>query len=93
MLQDLYDSEINVRISWNWDAGIDVQLGGLPGYNESAGCVDKDTVNTIEEAEQWLKEKAIEFYPNSVFAKKYSRSLDVPGFEGTQEQLKDLKIR
>jgi hypothetical protein len=26
-LQRIYDSEINVRISWLWDGGIDVRLG------------------------------------------------------------------
>ena len=26
-LQKIYDSEINVRISWLWDGGIDVMLG------------------------------------------------------------------
>jgi len=26
-LQKIYDSEINIRISWLWDGGIDVMLG------------------------------------------------------------------
>ena len=26
-LQKIYDSEINIRISWLWDGGIDVRLG------------------------------------------------------------------
>ena len=26
-LQKIYDSEINVRISWLWDGGIDIRLG------------------------------------------------------------------
>jgi hypothetical protein len=26
-LQRIYESEINVRISWLWDGGIDVRLG------------------------------------------------------------------
>lgn len=71
MLQDLYDSEINAKISWMWDGGIDVQLGGLPGYNDDAKYDDRENVRTIAEAENWLKEKAIEYYPNSTFAKKY----------------------
>jgi len=32
-LQRIYDSEINVRISWLWDGGIDVRLGDeMNGY-------------------------------------------------------------
>ena len=32
-LQRIYDSEINVRIDWLWDGGIDVRLGDeLNGY-------------------------------------------------------------
>ena len=27
ILDDLYASEINVKISWLWDGGIDVKLG------------------------------------------------------------------
>jgi hypothetical protein len=26
-LQKIYDSEINVRIGWLWDAGINIRLG------------------------------------------------------------------
>jgi hypothetical protein len=32
-LQRIYDSEINIRISWLWDGGIDVRLGDdMNGY-------------------------------------------------------------
>ena len=32
-LQKIYDSEINIRIGWLWDGGIDVYLGdGTNGY-------------------------------------------------------------
>ena len=32
-LQRIYDSEINVRIGWLWDGGIEVQLGDdMNGY-------------------------------------------------------------
>jgi hypothetical protein len=32
-LQRIYDSEINVRISWLWDRGIDIRLGDeMNGY-------------------------------------------------------------
>jgi hypothetical protein len=33
LLTDLYDSEVNVSLSWFWDAGIDLALGDdLNGY-------------------------------------------------------------
>ena len=32
-LQRIYDSEINVRIGWLWDGGIDIRLGDeMNGY-------------------------------------------------------------
>lgn len=81
MLQDLYNSEINIKIAWFWDGGIEVHMGnGIydvydsetetrtnHGSWEAAGHV-----KTMEEAEEWLKQKAIELYPNSEFAEKYA---------------------
>ena len=38
-LQKIYDSEINVRISWLWDGGIDVRLGDdMNGYLGRREC-------------------------------------------------------
>lgn len=67
-LQAIYDSEINIGMSWNWDGGIEVRLGnGL--YNHEKNWVEKDNVKTVEEAIKWFEAKAIEVYPDSTFAK------------------------
>ena len=66
ILQDLYDSEINVVISWLWDGGIDVQLG-----DELNGCKAEGKVSTFAEAAAWLRDEACKYYPDSGFARKY----------------------
>ena len=67
MMQDLYDSEINFRIDTFWDSGFDVYLGDkLNGY------VANTNVDTWTEAVEYLRVKAIEYWPQSEFAKRYS---------------------
>jgi hypothetical protein len=39
-LQKIYDSEINVRINWFWDGGIEVHLG-----DEMNGYVAEETLS------------------------------------------------
>jgi hypothetical protein len=66
VLQALYDSEINVAISWLWDGGIDVQLGDpLNGYKAEG------KVSTFAEAAVWLRDQVCTHYPDSGFARKY----------------------
>ena len=68
VLTDLYDSAINVDISWMWDGGIDVKLGdAMTGY-EAEG-----TVYSASEIAEWLRENAVRCYPDSEFARKYSK--------------------
>lgn len=43
VLQDLYDSEINVEISWFWDGGFDVALG-----NNYCGYKANDSVEKAQ---------------------------------------------
>jgi hypothetical protein len=80
MLQDLYDSEINVKIGWFWDGGIEIHLGNgiydVYDYETSTGTNHElwqatTHVKNMSEAEEWLKNTAIKLYPNSTFAKKY----------------------
>ena len=67
VFQDLHDSEINARIDWFYDCGFNVSLGdSLNGYKARAIRL------SWEEVERWLTEKAIEHYPLSAFARKYS---------------------
>jgi hypothetical protein len=43
-LQRIYDSEINIRISWLWDGGIEVRLG-----DEMNGFLAEETVKSASE--------------------------------------------
>jgi hypothetical protein len=62
-LQKIYDSEINVRISWLWDGGIDVWLG-----DDMNGYVAEDKVASVAEIIPWLQEAIAHFYPSSTYA-------------------------
>lgn len=66
ILQDLYDSEINYVIAPFWSAGFIVKLG-----DDLNGFVASGTADTFADAVEWLLIRAIEHYPDSVFAKTY----------------------
>lgn len=66
-LQKIYDSEINVRISWLWDGGIDVWLG-----DDANGYKAQETVNSTAEIVPWLQEAIAHFYPTSTYASSLS---------------------
>src|ERR1700760_4564348 len=59
-LQQIYDSEINVRISWLWDGGIDVRLG-----DEMNGYLAEENVSSKADIVPWLQESIPHFYPRS----------------------------
>jgi hypothetical protein len=65
-LQKIYDSEINIeiRISWMWDGGIDVRIG-----DEMNGYVAETNVALVAEILPWLQEAIAHFYPDSTYAK------------------------
>jgi hypothetical protein len=73
ILDDLHDSEINVAISWLWDGGIDVKLGGIKVKlgDELNGYKAEGKVSSMAEAAVWLRDKACQQYPDSGFARKY----------------------
>lgn len=66
ILQDIYDSEINFRISTLWDGGFDIELG-----DEMNGFVASTSVNRWGEVEPWLMKAVIEHQPDSLFARMY----------------------
>lgn len=66
VLQALYDSEINVTISWFWDGGMNLVLG-----DNSNGIRAATTVDTTEGAARWLIDAAKRHYPASAFAKAW----------------------
>lgn len=66
LLQRLYESEINIRIeirSFAFD-GFTVRLG-----DEWNGLLAEATLASWGEAEAWLRDQALKFYPDSDFAR------------------------
>jgi hypothetical protein len=61
-LQKIYDAEINVRIGWFWDSGIEIRLG-----DEMNGYVAEENVRTMAEILPWLQEAIAHFYPESPY--------------------------
>lgn len=68
VLQNLYDSEINIRISWMWDGGVDWAI--LTGYANDI-IVEDGNEESIESAIVGVAEAACRLYPGSLFEKWY----------------------
>src|SRR5262249_61256973 len=70
LIADLYDSGINVSISWLWDDGIHLRIGNpMRGYRSEA------QVQTLAEAADWLRGEALRHFPDTRFARQYRRDL------------------
>jgi hypothetical protein len=69
-LQKIYDGEINVRIGWFWDCGIEIRLG-----DDMNGYLAEETVRTVAEIVPWLQEAIAHFYPGSSYGRSLSREL------------------
>ena len=70
ILQKIYDSEINIRIGWMWDGGLDYSIG--TSYNMWEGNPSKviGTGNrNMEEAIVIMAQDVVKQYPKSEFAK------------------------
>ena len=71
VIRDLRDSEINAEIGWFYDgvwwAKVGDEVNGFGGEGRSA---------SLAEAAEWLRQKAIELYPDSVFAKRCRRGFE-----------------
>jgi hypothetical protein len=57
-LQKIYDSEINLRISWLWDGGIEVRLG-----DEVNGFVAEETFAHAAGIAPWLQQAIAALLP------------------------------
>lgn len=66
VMQDLYDSEINVATESFFDGGWHVRIG-----DQQNGFTTETIQMTWSDVESWLSEQAIARYPNSDFAIKY----------------------
>jgi hypothetical protein len=62
-LQNIYDSEINIGMSWMWDGGITLRLG-----DEIGGYIAEETVESVAGALPWFQEAIAHFYPTSAYA-------------------------
>lgn len=61
-LQKIYDSEINIEISWALDGPINVKLG-----NEFYGFHEEGTVTSMAGVLPWLQEAIHRLYPESKY--------------------------
>jgi hypothetical protein len=69
-LQKIYDSEINIEISWLWDGGLEVRLGDrMNGYRAET------TLRAVADIVGWLQEAIAYFYPDSSYAKGLPREV------------------
>jgi hypothetical protein len=67
ILNDLCASKVSASISWLCDGRIEVKLGdALNGYEAEA------KVDTLTEAAEWLRDKALMHYPRGKFSRKYA---------------------
>jgi hypothetical protein len=69
-LQRIYDSEINIRIGWLWDGGIDVYLG-----DDTNGYIAQENVPSAAEILPWLQVAIAHFYPKSTYAQSLGEDL------------------
>ena len=69
ILQHIYDSEINIEISWFWDGGINWKIGDESNGFKASNFRD---IYDIDTATKDLCDKIIKIYPNSEFTKWYN---------------------
>lgn len=72
VLRALYNNEINVQITWCWDAGFDLAIGNAYCCGMSAQPEAQTTVRRVEEIAPWLIETAKRLFPSSEFAKEFA---------------------
>jgi hypothetical protein len=61
-LQKIYDSEINVHLSWLWDGGIDIKLG-----DEMNGFQAETNLQSMTDIVPWLQTAIHKHYPTSTY--------------------------
>ena len=76
-LQALYDSEINVMITMQWDVGVDFALVSSMEY-EASTRDDWHNVPSFAELADALHGLALKTYPESDYAKKYGDGKVLP---------------
>jgi hypothetical protein len=83
ILADLYASGINISLQSFWDCGYETAIGYHVALGDEMNGWDAiDRCDSLPEAAIWLRDKAIELYPTSVFAVAYRLAMD-PDCAGT----------
>lgn len=73
ILQHVYDSEINVKVGWMWDGGIDYIVGDSGSdYWETRNDIQYTGRTNICEALEFLCLDLIEKYPASKFTEWFN---------------------
>ena len=75
ILQKIYDSEINIRIGWFWDGGIDYGIGHWGHPQNKNDTDDKNANRDIAEAVSWLVADIKSRFPKSSFIKWFEKEL------------------
>ena len=70
-LTDLHDSEINGEIGWFYDGVWCAKIG-----DKHNGYVAEGSFISLTQATDWMRDKAVELYPDSDFAKEYRRGFE-----------------
>jgi hypothetical protein len=73
IIEALHDNEINGSVSWIFDGTWRVAIG-----DELNGIMAEATVNSSQEAAEWLRANAVRRHPHSGFAKRFPRSVNQP---------------
>jgi hypothetical protein len=72
-LQKIYNSEINVEISWFWDSGVAIKLG-----DPMNGYVAQTEVKTMADVIPWLQRAIATHCPDSTYIKNMGDSAPAP---------------
>ena len=74
ILQQIYDSEIHLRLGWLWDGGLDYSIGS--SSNDIWGSNKNPIVSTLntnlEDAIVEMAQEIAKTYPDSAFAKWFN---------------------
>ena len=70
VLQDIYDSEVDIYIATFWDGGYEVKIGNFQG-----GWVAEGKVDRFGMVEAWFIEQMFKYYPHSSFVHQYRDEL------------------
>jgi hypothetical protein len=81
LFQDLQSSGIGFRISWSANDGFDVSIG----LNSGGSVAEANLQTSIDDATNWLRDKACELYPETAFASQYEPPYRSPCEPGTPE--------